>query len=138
MYFFKGNGKTKAMPLAQIFVINVVYILNLLKYKTTVYVLTERRETDTSVFNEILNGWDHSLIRKNQHMRNKVHFYVIYILTIITGPPLTARKSYTRTTHSVPPPPTHHFFFIHSNLDITNKSVRPFLFTISNNSLYQV
>ena len=27
---------------------------------------------------------------------------------------------------------------IHSNLDITNKSVRPFLFTISNNSLYQI
>ena len=27
---------------------------------------------------------------------------------------------------------------IHSNLDITNKSARPFLFTISNNSLYQM
>ena len=27
---------------------------------------------------------------------------------------------------------------VHSNLDIVNKSVRPFLFTISNNSLYQV
>ena len=27
---------------------------------------------------------------------------------------------------------------VHSNLDITNKSVRPFLFTISNNSLYQI
>ena len=26
--------------------------------------------------------------------------------------------------------------YIHSNLDIANKSVRPFLFTISNNSLY--
>ena len=25
---------------------------------------------------------------------------------------------------------------VHSNLDIANKSVRPFLFTISNNSLY--
>ena len=28
--------------------------------------------------------------------------------------------------------------YIHSNLDIVNKSVRPFLFTISNNSLYQM
>ena len=27
---------------------------------------------------------------------------------------------------------------IHSNLDITNKSVIPFLFTISNNSQYQM
>ena len=27
---------------------------------------------------------------------------------------------------------------VHSNLDIANKSVRPFLFTISNNSLYQM
>ena len=27
---------------------------------------------------------------------------------------------------------------IHSNLDIANKSVRPFLFTISNKSLYQM
>ena len=31
----------------------------------------------------------------------------------------------------------HGKFLINSNLDITNKSVRPFLFTISNNSLYQ-
>ena len=28
--------------------------------------------------------------------------------------------------------------FIHSNIDIVNKSIRPFLFTILNNSLYQM
>ena len=30
------------------------------------------------------------------------------------------------------------YYYVHSNLDIVNKSVRPFLFTILNNSLYQM
>ena len=29
-------------------------------------------------------------------------------------------------------------YHVHSNLDIANKSIIPFLFTISNNSLYQM
>ena len=44
-----------------------------------------------------------------------------------------------------PPPFTYYYWIsklrtkiLHSNLDIANKSVRSFLFTISNNSLYQM
>ena len=84
------------------------------------------RERQTSAFNEILNGWDHSLIGKNQRMRNKVHVYVIYILTIITGPPLTARKSYTRTTQCAAT--AHPPFFFHTLKTRYNEQVCRTLF----------
>ena len=39
-------------------------------------------------------------------------------------------------TYNIDPTDLAHGNYIHSNLDIVNKFVRPFLFTISNNSLY--
>ena len=98
--------------------------MNLPKYKTSAYVLTER------------DDWNHSLIAKNQRMRNKVHVYVIYLYLDYYYRAATYRQKilYKNNTVCRHRPPTI-FFFIHSKLDITNKSVGPFLFTISNNSL---
>ena len=125
MYFFKREFENKSNAIGIDICYECIYILNLLKYKTSVYVLAER-ETETSAFNEIINDWDHSLIRKNQHMRNKVHVYVIYILTIITGSPLTARKSYTRTTQCAAT--AHPQFFFHTLKPRYNEQVRQTLF----------
>ena len=113
------------MPSAWIFVMNV-YIIEPAKIQNIRLCIGRERETETSAFNEIINDWDHSLIRKNPHMRNKVHVYVIYILTIITGSPLTARKSYTRTTQCAAT--AHPQIFFHTLKPRYNEQVRQTLF----------
>ena len=49
-----------------------------------------------------------------------------------------ASQSHNNFTHILKVKKKVLFSYIHSNLDLTNKSVRPFLFTISNNSLYVI